>query len=133
MYETYAKEINIEARAMVDIASKQLIPAVIKYVTSLARSINEVKAAADVDVSCQADLLRECSSLLAEAKKALRRLQEAIDVGVAMKAGRSQAEYYRDVIVTVMQELRTPIDKLEMLVDKECWPMPSYGDLIFEV
>lgn len=133
MYETYSKEINIEARAMIDIASKQLIPAVIRYVTSLAKSINEVRAAADVDFSCQTDLLTECSTLLGQSKAALRRLQDACEVGVAMEKGRKQAEYYRDVIVSAMNELRTPIDQLEMLVDKECWPMPSYGDLIFEV
>ena len=133
MYETYAKEINIEARAMIDIASKQLIPAVIKYVTSLAGSIVTVRAAGPVDVSCQEDLLAECSDLLAKSKVALRKLQENVEVGVKMKGGRGQAEYYRDHIVTVMEELRAPIDALEMLVDKECWPMPSYADLIFEV
>lgn len=133
MYETYAKEINIESRAMIDIASKQIIPAVIRYVTDLAKSINEIKAAAVVDVSCQTELLAECSALLAQAKTALTDLINKTEAGVAMKAGRVQAEYYRDEIVTTMNALRTPIDKLEMLVDKECWPMPSYGDLIFEV
>ena len=47
--------------------------------------------------------------------------------------GKTQAEYYRDVVKTAMEDLRTPIDKLEIIVDKNMWPMPSYGDLIFEV
>ena len=50
-----------------------------------------------------------------------------------MEEGKEQAEYYRDTVFTSMAELRTPIDELEMLVDKEYWPVPSYGDLIFEV
>ena len=50
-----------------------------------------------------------------------------------MDEGREQAVYYRDTVKTVMDELRAPVDKLEMLVDKSMWPMPSYGDLIFEV
>ena len=50
-----------------------------------------------------------------------------------MEEGRQQAIFFRDEVKTAMDELRTPIDKLEMIVDKEMWPMPSYGDLIFEV
>ena len=50
-----------------------------------------------------------------------------------MEEGRDQAVYYRDVVKTAMDALRAPVDKLEMLVDKDIWPMPSYGDLIFEV
>ena len=50
-----------------------------------------------------------------------------------MEEGREQAFYYRDVVKTAMYALRTPVDELEMIVDKEMWPMPSYGDLIFEV
>ena len=50
-----------------------------------------------------------------------------------MEEGRAQAEYYRDVVKVAMDELRAPIDALEMLVGKDYWPMPSYGDLMFEV
>ena len=50
-----------------------------------------------------------------------------------MDEGREQAVYYRDVVKSAMDDLRTPVDELEMIVDKEMWPMPSYGDLIFEV
>ncbi|MBD8924456.1 MAG: glutamine synthetase type III, partial [[Eubacterium] rectale] len=133
-YETYAKTINIEAKAMIDIAGKQIIPAVIKYVTSLAQSVSAVKAAAaDVDVSVQTELLTEASALLSDAKVALAKLIDETDKAGAMEEGRDQAVYYRDVIKTAMDELRAPVDKLEMIVDKEMWPMPSYGDLIFEV
>ena len=128
------KEIFIEAKSMIDIAGKQIIPAVIKYVTSLAQSVSAVKAAAaDVDVSVQTELLTETSALLSDAKVALAKLIDETDKAGAMEEGRDQAVYYRDVIKTAMDELRAPVDKLEMIVDKEMWPMPSYGDLIFEV
>lgn len=133
LYETYAKEINIEARAMINIASKTIIPAVIKYITSLAQSINAVKAACDCDISVQTELLQESSALLSDAKVALSGLEEVTDAGLAMEEGRPRAEYYRDTVKAAMEELRTPIDKLEIIVDKKVWPMPSYGDLIFEV
>ena len=51
----------------------------------------------------------------------------------AMESGKKQAEYYHQVVFKDMAELRVPVDKLEMIVDKEEWPMPSYGDLLFEV
>ncbi len=133
-YETYAKTINIEARAMIDIAGKQIIPAVIKYTTALAESINGVKAACgEADTSVQTELLIETSSLLAEAKKALRKLIDTEAAGSSMQEGRSRAVFYRDEVKSAMEALRAPIDKLEMIVDKKMWPMPSYGDLIFEV
>ena len=50
-----------------------------------------------------------------------------------MAEGKEQAFFYKDVVKTTMDELRAPVDKLEMIVDKEAWPMPSYGDLLFEV
>lgn len=132
-YETYAKEMNIEAKAMIDIATKSIIPAVIRYTTVLAESITAVKAACSADVSAQTEILMEVSSLLADAKKALGKLQEVTENAVVMKEGREQAVYYRDAVKTAMDDLRKPVDKLEMLVDKAMWPMPSYGDLIFEV
>lgn len=133
-YEIYAKTINIEARAMVDIATKQIVPAVIRYTTVLADSINSVKAACpDVPVSVQCSLLRETSKYLEETKEAMTKLQEVTEIAFKMKRGEAQARYYRDVVNTAMEELREPVDKLEMIVDKSMWPMPSYGDLIFEV
>ena len=132
-YETYSKEINIEARAAIDIATKQIIPAVIKYTTVLAESITSVKAACGADVSAQTEILTQVSALLADSKKALAKLQEVTEKAAEMEEGRDQAVYYRDEVKTAMDELRAPIDKLEMLVDKSMWPMPSYGDLLFEV
>ena len=132
-YETYAKEINIEAKAMIDIATKQIIPAVIRYTTTLAQSINAVKAACGADISVQTEILVEVSDLLADTKNALSKLEEVAAQGAAMAQGREQAVFYRDEVMTAMKALRTPVDRLEMLVDKSMWPMPSYGDLMFEV
>ena len=131
-YENYAKAINIEARTMIDMASKQIIPAVIKYTKSLADTVIAVKAAG-VDAPVQAELLAESSALLADTKAALAKLIEVTDTASAMAEGREQAVYYHDVVMAAMSDLRTPADKLEMIVDKEMWPMPSYGDLLFEV
>ena len=133
-YETYAKAINIEARAMIDIASKHIVPAVIKYITSLATSINQVKAVSDmIGVDVQTELLAESSALLADTQAALKKLIQATEEAGAMKRGKGQAEFFLNEVVPIMEALRTPVDKLEMIVNKEMWPMPSYGDLLFEV
>ena len=132
-YEIYAKAINIEAKTMLDIVTKQIIPAVIKYTTVLAQSVNAVRAAAAVDVSVQLGLLTKCSERLAKTNQAMEALAEVVSHIGEYPEGRERAVYCREKVVTAMEELRRPVDELEMLVDKEMWPMPSYGDLIFEV
>ena len=132
-YEIYAKAINIEAKTMIDIATKQIIPAVIKYTTVLAGSINAVKAAGPIDVSVQMDLLEKCTALLKDTNSAMNRLSKVVAKVPEIPEGRERAVYCKDEVCKAMTELRTPVDELEMLVDKEMWPMPSYGDLIFEV
>ncbi|MBR2045808.1 MAG: glutamine synthetase III [Agathobacter sp.] len=133
-YEIYAKTLNIEAKAMVDIATKQIVPAVIRYTTVLADSINSVRSACpEAPVGVQTSLLKETSKYLEETKKAMIKLEEVIKTAYAMERGEAQARYYRDEVNTAMEALREPVDKLEMIVDKSMWPMPSYGDLIFEV
>ena len=131
-YEAYAKAINIEARTMIDMASKQFLPAFIKYTKTLADTVNAVKAAG-VDASVQTETLKEVSALMAETKAALDRLVKVTGEAAAKEEGEVQATYYHTEVVPAMDALRTPVDKLEMIVDKEAWPMPSYGDLIFEV
>ena len=131
-YETYAKAINIEAKAMIDIASKQIIPAVIKYTKSLADTVNSVTAAG-AEASVQSELLAETSGLLSDTKVALQKLIDLDKKSEEVPEGTELAHYFHEEIVPAMAELRAPVDALEMIVDKEMWPMPSYGDLMFEV
>lgn len=132
LYETYAKTINIEALTMIEMASKQLIPAVMKYTKSLADTVIAVKEAG-ADASVQAELLNSVSAKLGEMKAALKKLQEKEAKAGSMKNGREQAFFYKDSVRRAMDELRAPADELEMIVDKDVWPIPTYGDLIFEV
>lgn len=132
-YEIYAKAINIEAKTMIDIATKQIIPAVIKYTTVLADSVNAVKAAGNIDTSVQMGLLQETSRLLADTSRAMKMLGEVVEKVMEHPEGCSRAIFCKEKVVPAMEALRKPVDALEMIVDKEMWPMPSYGDLIFEV
>ena len=131
-YEAYAKAINIEARTMIDMASKQFLPAFIKYTKTLADTVLAVKEAG-VDAAVQTEALKEVSALMAETKAALDVLVKVTDEAAAKEEGEVQANFYHSDVVPAMEALRAPVDKMEMIVDKEAWPMPSYGDLMFEV
>ncbi|MDD3222254.1 MAG: glutamine synthetase type III [Clostridia bacterium] len=131
-YETYAKAINIEARTMIDMAKKEIVPAVIKYTTTVAESIAAVKAVG-ADASVQESSLKEISKNLVAMNAALEKLEMLTDKAAAIEEPKAQAIAYRDDVFTAMGELRAPADALEMLIDKDVWPFPTYGDLLFNV
>ena len=133
-YELYSKTINIEARTMIDMASRQIIPAVISYTTTLAQSIAAVRqVSAAIDTSVQEALLTRVSALLRQAQDALAALQAAAADTAAMPEGREQAVAFRDRVCTAMTALRAPVDELETLVDERIWPFPTYADLLYRV
>ena len=131
-YENYAKAINIEARTMIDMATKQFIPAAIHYTGTLADTIASVKAVG-VNAPVQEKILRQCSALLEKTSDALDALRVVEEQACKVTGAKEQAEFYRAQVVPAMEALRAPVDDLEMIVDKAMWPMPSYGDLLFEV
>ena len=132
IYETYAKTINIEAGTMIDMAGKKYIPAVVRYTKSLADSVIAVKAAG-VEPVVQRELLAQVNEKLTEAKAALSRLEAVSREASDMKNAKEQAFFYKDTVREAMEALRTPVDELERIVDKDMWPVPSYGELTFEV
>ena len=133
--ETYAKTINIEALTMLEMAKRQIIPAVIKYTTKLAESINSINATGlDADISAQAELLIEVSKLVGSLKKNVANLESTAEAAAAMHEDiYAQAYFYRYEIFEKMRILRADADKLETIVDMEFWPIPTYGQLLFNV
>lgn len=132
VYETYAKSINIEALTMIDMASKQIIPAVVGYTQKLARAALDVQAVG-VEPVAQKELLEQVNEKLTETKRALEELKKEEAIASVMTNAKEQAFFYRDVVMPAMNALRKPADELEGLVDKEDWPFPTYADLMFEV
>jgi hypothetical protein len=133
-YEAYSKAINIEAKTMIDIAGKSIIPAVIRYTTRLADSIIKLKSAVSgIEPYAQNAILIEVNEHLKESKVALENLKNYMDNAAEITDVTAHAKYMHEVVVPAMEVLRKPIDTLEMIVDKDLWPMPSYGDLLFEV
>ena len=132
LYETYAKTINIEALTMIDMANKQIIPAVMRFSKALADTTIAINTAGG-DATVSAELLKTVTGKLTETKNALEKLIEVEEIASAMPRGKEQAFYYYNSVMTAMNELRKPADELEKLVDKEYWPFPTYADLLFEV
>ena len=130
-YELYAKSINIEALTMIDMAGKDILPAVIRYTTDLASSVAAVEAVGG-DASVQRELLTRVSVLLRQANAALAELR-VCQSEAARLSGEAQARAYYERVCPAMQVLRAPVDHLEMIVDSRIWPMPTYGDLLFNV
>lgn len=132
LYETYAKTINIEALTMIDMANKQIIPAVMRFAKTLADTSLAVKEAGG-DNTVPTELLSAITAKLTETKQAVQHLEKEEKLAFDMPRGKEQAFRYHDKVATAMTELRKPADELEKLVDKEYWPFPTYADLLFEV
>jgi glutamine synthetase len=132
MYERYSKIINIEALAMIDMAKKQIVPAVIKYQTSLAQSINQIEMACPgMDTSVQKRLMNDITANLTPLYEAMKKLEVEEKIASKIENAKEQANYFYDHVFHTMAEVRKPADALEMLVAKEDWPFPSYGDMLF--
>lgn len=135
LLENYSKIINIEALTTLEIAKRQILPSVLKYASSLAESINSIKATGlDVCVSVQSELLTKVSNLAASLNENIGLLEKVVEkadnfTGDAYDLGMM----YRYEVFEEMQKLRTVADELETIVDKEYWPLPTYEDMLFNV
>lgn len=132
LFEQYAGVRNIEALTMVDMANKMLIPAVVKYTKKLADTVLAVKEAG-VDATVQTEMLSEVSEKLVEMKKAVKDLANITEKAANAEDAQTSAVSYKDDVMAAMAALRKPADELEVIMPKEAWPMPTYGDLIFEL
>ncbi len=130
MFEQYAGVRNIEALTMIDMASKMFIPSVVYYTKELADTAIAVKEAG-ADASTQIELLNAVTAKLNEAKAGLEDLKKATTKAQSIDDNQEKAESYKSEVMAAMAELRKPVDELEMIVDKEVWPVPSYGDILF--
>ncbi len=132
--ENYAKTVNIEGLTMVDMAVKEIIPAIEAYVKDLSESL-AVKMAAVPTASCKYEtgLIEKLSSLVDSASDAAAKLTEALEKYQTIGDVTDAACFIRDDILEKMAELRSYCDKAETLTAKKYWPFPTYGDLMFGV
>ena len=133
--ENYNKIINIEALTTLEIARRQILPAAMKYASSLAESINAIKATGvQASVLVQSELLTKVSDLTVKLNENIGLLEAVVE-----KADNFDGDIYdlgmmyRYEVFEEMEKLRECADKLEVVVDKEFWPLPTYEDMLFNV
>ena len=133
-YESYSKQLHIESHAMLNIASKKIIPAVITYTRELAETINQLKAVSPMmDTTVQEELLARISAYLTEAWDRSQELAMLVAAADEAETAPEKARLFEFSVRPKMDEFRQPLDALEKLVDKRLWPFPSYGDILYEV
>ena len=134
LYETFTKMKSIEARTMVHMAGKHYVPSVVRFITRMSDSVNKtLSASPEADVSVQRDLIQRCSALLSEAYREENALNAEVERLNDLDAPDVMAQHCQNAIVPHMKALRRAVDALELIVDKDLWPVPTYGDLMFEV
>ncbi len=134
LMENYNKTINIEALTAVEMAKRDILPAVMRYLGDLSHAYNQMKATGVNHVlETQEELLEEISSRAASAYAKVKELEKAVAETAAIHDVTIQGTCYRNRVIPVMKSLREDIDKLEMLIDSKYWPMPTYGDLLFGI
>ena len=133
-YENYAKTINIEARAMLEMARRDFIPAVEKYIAALAKTAKDKLAVcSDFNINMEKTVIARLSDLNSAAFDITEKL-EAITYDVKnMPRGKEQAKRYCYEVIPVMDELRDKVDRMEKITDAKVWPVPSYGELTYYV
>ncbi len=130
--ENYCKIIKIESLTMIEMAKKDILPAVSTYVRKMAEAVSCTRSIADVECGFEVDMIRNLTNLSTNMYKKMRSLEELI---AEAPQGDDQrlAEYYRDAIIPAMDRLRAVADEIEPLVGEKYWPYPTYGRMLFAV
>ncbi len=133
LLENYSKIINIEALTMIDMARKDILPAVTEYIKELADTAIAVKQAVGVEAVFEKDLISKLTKLQGDIAERTQVLEDAVIEVHEISDILAQSYAYRDKVFVAMQDLRAAADQAESLVSAKVWPFPSYGELLFGV
>ena len=131
--ENYCKIINIEALTMIDMAKKDILPAVSKYSHELSDTVIAKAACGDIESGYEKELLAKVSKLNTAAYKKTEKLEQAVLKAKEISETQELSMYYKDAVFAAMSELRITVDELETVAPADIWPYPSYGDMLFSV
>ncbi len=132
--ESYCKIIHIEGKTMLDMARKEILPAVSEYSQVLSETLLSKRAVCKkLDCTYEKEMLANVSSLTASAYASVKALDGALDEMKQIKDVSTRSFYCKDAVLVEMKALRAAVDGLEELVSAKCWPFPTYGDLLFGV
>ena len=133
-FENYSKIVNIEALTMIEMASRDIIPAVNSYVAEVSDQASaKLTFMPDIDVSVEKSIITTLTELNSKAYKALLDLKNAEAEAAGIKDAVKRAEAYCSDVIPAMEQLRSYVDAMEPLTASDFWPLPTYGDLMFRV
>ena len=132
-FENYSKIINIEALTMIEMAGRDIIPAVNRYVGDVATGANAKEKLIPGSCAVERDIVQKLSELTYKAYHTLAKLETSEKVAASITNNVARAEAYRDTVIPSMKLLREFVDEMETLTSSEYWPLPSYGDMMFKV
>lgn len=131
LLEEYYKTINIEARTMLDMAHKQILPAAMNYTTQVAEHIIALNQLGGFEVEAQTEILRDLTHLVNELKKGIDTLNTNLHTSGTVQDAYEKALFFKESILPAMETLRETADQLEIMIDEKVWPIPTYGELLF--
>ena len=134
--EKYTKKIQIEARVLGDLAINHIVPTAIQYQTSLLENVKNLKLVfSDEEFNSLAegrlDLIREIGGNVSAIKTKVKEMIEARKVANEIESEKEKAYSYEGTVKPYLDDIRSHIDRLEMIVDNELWPLPKYRELLF--
>ncbi len=130
--ENYCKIIRIEALTMIEMAKKDILPAVSTYVRKMAEAVSCTRSIADVECGFEVDMIKMLTSLSTNMYKKMLSLEELVDSAPETE-NQELADYCKDTIIPAMARLRSVADEIESLVGEKYWPYPTYGKMLFAV
>ncbi len=132
LLEEYCKTINIEALTMVDMATRQIMPACVDYSGKVSNNV-AVKKSIGIDSPAEIQIAKQITDDMANMLNAINDLKQAVNTAPENVAILERAEYFRDIVIPKMENLRAIADELETIVGEDNWPFPTYGQMLFYV
>ena len=134
LLENYSKIVNIEALTMIEMATKDIIPAVNSYVAEIAHTAAiKLQVVENINCSVERDMMTKLSALNAKTYTALGELRRAETEAAKIQNAADRADAYVEKVIPAMEKLRSYVDEMETLTASEYWPLPSYGDMMFNI
>ncbi|MCD6394938.1 MAG: glutamine synthetase III [Planctomycetes bacterium] len=130
LLEAYSMTVNIEAKTMLSIAKRQILPAATRYSGRLGDIIGSVSATG-VSADTQKKMLEELSALITDLSAGIENLEAAVAKSGAIEDCAGQAAAFRNILVGPMEKVREAADRLELIVDADIWPLPTYAEMLF--
>ena len=134
LLENYCKVINIEALTMLDMAHKDILPAMSAYSKELTdAALEKVKLLPDIDTSYETETVKSLATLLGAMHRQVKKLEDDLLASKSIADNAALADCYKSTIIPDMNALRISADEMETIASSEKWPYPSYGELLFGV